>query len=59
VGFQPGDAAALAEAIREALGWSPEERARRGEANRGFADARLGIGAWTEGLLAIYEGILG
>ncbi len=59
VGFQPGDAAALAEAIREALGWSPEERARRGEANRGFADDQLGIGAWTEGLLAIYEGILG
>jgi len=59
VGFGPGDAGALEGAIREALGWSPEERARRGEANRAFADARLGIGAWTEGMLAIYEGILG
>lgn len=58
-GFDAGDAGALEAAIREALGWSPEERARRGEANRAFADARLGIGAWTGGLLAIYEEILG
>jgi glycosyltransferase involved in cell wall biosynthesis len=55
----PGDAAALAQALRTALGLSPERRADLGARAREFVHARFTSALMAERTLAVYREVLG
>lgn len=53
----PGDAAALADALADALRAGPEERRRRGLAGRALAERRFAWPAVVDGLIDVYCGL--
>jgi glycosyltransferase involved in cell wall biosynthesis len=56
--FPSGDAAALGEAIRDVVRWTPQRRAVFGRAGRALAEARLSLAAWATRVAELYERIL-
>lgn len=55
----PGDAAALADAMAEALSMDESQRAHIGMAGRARVRARFTLGAMLEAILAVYEDVSG
>jgi glycogen synthase len=53
----PGDAAALTEALADAIGAGPEERRRRGEAGRALAEREFAWPAVAGRLIDVYKGL--
>lgn len=55
---QAGSAPALAGGLREALGWTPAERAARGAAARAYIVSEFSLGAVADKYRALYEELL-
>ena len=54
----PGDSRSLAEAVRNVLGWTPEGRRQRCQANRDLIRGEFDVQVWARRVFQIYQDIL-
>ncbi len=54
----PGDSRSLAEAVRSVLGWTPDQRQDRCQANRDLVRGEFDVQVWARRVFQIYQDIL-